>query len=365
MFLGLRDLRVSKSRFVLVGSVLALIALLSTLLSGLANGLVDDGISGLRALPLSHLVFQEGAQNSFSRSVLGPDVQRTFGEQPGVQVTPVGMSFVNAKTGDGTSVDLALFGVDPTGFLASESAAAGRLGERGGALDHGLVLSDELRDTVAVGDQLQIIGTEQLLPVVGFTYGGTYGHVPIAYTTLATWQELIYGRDARGRFSALALRVSGDVDLAELDRASGTETVAKEAAYSGSPGYSAETATMTLIRGFLLVISALVVGAFFTVWTVQRTRQIGLLKALGASNAYVARDALGQLAVLLVIAIVIGTAVGVLIGRFLGDSVPFSLTLRAVGGSSIALAIAGMLGSAAALRRLTNIDPVLTLAVES
>ncbi len=44
---------------------------------------------------------------------------------------------------------------------------------------------------------------------------------------------------------------------------------------------------MTLIRGFLLVISALVVGAFFTVWTVQRTRQIGLLKALGAPTAYV------------------------------------------------------------------------------
>ena len=33
------------------------------------------------------------------------------------------------------------------------------------------------------------------------------------------------------------------------------------------------------------------VGTFFTVWTIQRTRQIGLLKALGATNGYVLRDA--------------------------------------------------------------------------
>ncbi|HTN99625.1 MAG TPA: hypothetical protein VL068_03020, partial [Microthrixaceae bacterium] len=60
MFLAWRDLLFAKGRFVLVGAVIALIALLTTLLSGLANGLVDDGISGLRELPLTHLAFQPG-----------------------------------------------------------------------------------------------------------------------------------------------------------------------------------------------------------------------------------------------------------------------------------------------------------------
>jgi putative ABC transport system permease protein len=36
----------------------------------------------------------------------------------------------------------------------------------------------------------------------------------------------------------------------------------------------------------------LVIGAFFTVWTIQRTQEIGLLKALGASTGYLVRDAL-------------------------------------------------------------------------
>src|SRR5690606_17395039 len=98
---------------------------------------------------------------------------------------------------------------------------------------------------------------------------------------------------ARGRFSAVALQAPDGVDEADLERigvASETEAITKEGAYKGSPGFTAETSTMDLIRGFLLLISALIVGAFFTVWTIQRTRQIGLLKALGATNGYVLRD---------------------------------------------------------------------------
>lgn len=365
MFLALRDLRVARGRFALIGSVIALVALLSTLLSGLATGLVDDGISGLRALPISHLAFQRGAESSFSRSVLGPEELGLFDRDANLRATPIGVSFVNAASSSGTTVDLALFGVDPGGFLAGESAAAAELDGQHSSLDGGLVLSERLRGDVEIGEELEILGTDRTLPVVGFTFGGTYGHVPIAYTSLATWQELVYGRDARGRFSAVALQVDGTVDLAALDAAAGTETVTKVEAFNGSPGYSAETATMTLIRGFLLVISALVVGAFFTVWTVQRTRQIGLLKAMGASTWYVVRDALGQLAVVLTASILVGTLVGLLLGSLVGDDVPFSLAASSVTASSVALAAAGMAGSLVALRRLTRVDPAISLSVEA
>ena len=121
---------------------------------------------------------------------------------------------------------------------------------------------------------------------------------------------------------------------------------------------------MTLIRGFLLVISALVVGAFFTVWTVQRTRQIGLLKALGASSAYVVRDALGQLAVVLLVSVTLGTLGGLGLGSMVGDDVPFSFAVGSVLASAVALAVTGMAGSLVALRKLTRVDPVISLAAE-
>ena len=62
MFLAWLDLRRTWRRFVLVGVVAALVAVLSTVLAGLADGLVRDGTSGVRALPYTHLAMEAGAE---------------------------------------------------------------------------------------------------------------------------------------------------------------------------------------------------------------------------------------------------------------------------------------------------------------
>ena len=66
MFLARRELRFAWGRFALMGSVIALVAVLTVMLSGLATGLVDDGISALRALPVTHLAFQPSLSASVS-----------------------------------------------------------------------------------------------------------------------------------------------------------------------------------------------------------------------------------------------------------------------------------------------------------
>lgn len=364
MFLALRDLTVARGRFALVGLVIALVALLTTLLSGLASGLVDDGISGLRRLPLTHLALQPGAEGNFSRSSLTDHNLEPWTDLAAagdVEVSPVGVSFFNAKTPEGTTIDLALFGVPEGSFLAPDGEAQSAL-----AGEAGLVLSDEYRaEGLDVGDVVTVVGPDQELPIVGFTYAGSYGHVGIAFSSLETWQQLVYGDDARGRFSAVAVRSDGSTDFAAIDAEAETETITKVAAYQGSPGFAAETATMTLIRGFLLVISSLIVGAFFTVWTVQRTRQIGLLKALGATNAYVLRDALGQLAVVLVVATALGAAVALGLGSLVGEGVPFSLQAQPVIVANVLLVGLGLAGSLVAVRRVTSVDPIVALGAEN
>lgn len=360
MFLALRDLRAAKGRFALVGLVMGLIALLATLLAGLAAGLVDDGISGLRALPLTHIAFQPGAESSFSRSTLTGKNLAPWQKVPGVEASPLGVSFFNAKRADGDTIDIALFGVAPDSFLAGRREAQDAL-----AGTPGLVLSEEFqKEGLRVGEVLTIVGVDRPLPVLGFTYGGSYGHVDIAFASLSTWQNLVYGDNARGRFSAIAIRADDDTAFARTDRMAETHVETKDAAYQGSPGFAAETATMDLIRGFLLVISALITGAFFTVWTVQRTRQIGLLKALGASNGYVVRDALGQLAIVIVAAAAVGAGLAVGLGSLLGGGVPFSLQAGPVFISIGTLVVVGIAGSAVAIRRITSVDPIVALGVE-
>jgi putative ABC transport system permease protein len=335
--------------------------MLSAVLAGLADGLVRDGTSGLRALPIDHLAFAPHSQAVFSRSTLDEHALAAWERVPGVEATPIGVSFVNAAAADGgPSIDLALFGVQAGSFLEQDSPARPSQGLPG------LVLASELRDDegVRAGERYRIGGSELTLPVLGFTFAGSYGHVPIAYTSLEDWRTVAYGGDAGGRFSAIALRVPAGVDIAAVDRAAGTETRTKEQAYDGSPGFSAETATMTLIRGFLLVISALIVGAFFTVLTVQRTRQIGLLKALGASTGYVLRDGIGQMTLVVLAATAVGAGAGAgIVAALDGGAVPVSLSAGSVLTSAALIVVTGIAGSLVALRRIARVAPAVALGV--
>lgn len=362
MFLAIRDLRRGARRFALLGAVIALVAVLSTVLSGLATGLVSDGISGLRALPLDRLALQEGAQATFSRSTLRPDALEPFRGLDGVEATPLGASFVNASAADGgPSLDLALFGVAPDSFLVTREDARSALSG-----PPGLVLGRELeQEGVKVGDRYRLGGSEVELPVLGFTFAGTYGHAPIAFTSLETWQKVQYGDGGDGRFSAVALHGGNATQLGDAARGAGLDVLTKSEAYAGSPGFTAETTTMDLIRGFLLVISALVIGAFFTVLTVQRTRQIGLLKAMGASNGYVLRDGIGQMTVLVAVATFVGVAVGTAVVAVVarGDA-PVELDPSSIATVAVSLVVAGVLGSLVAFRRITQIEPAIALGVE-
>jgi putative ABC transport system permease protein len=361
MFLALRDLRRGWRRFGLVGLVVGLVAVLSTVLTGLADGLVRDGTSGLRALPITNIAFAPHSEAVFSRSTLDDRALRRWRAVPGAEATPIGVSFVTATAGSGgRSIDLALFGVRQDSFLARESG--------GGSVKlSGLVLSSDLRDEGArVGAAYRIEGpTDTALRVQGFTFPGSYGHVPIAYVPLSVWQRIAYGPGVGERFSAVALRLPSGVDVAAVDRAAGTETKTKEGAYAGSPGFTAETATMTLIRVFLLAISALVVGAFFTVLTVQRTPQIGLLKALGASNWYVLRDGVGQVSVIVVAATALGALGGTAIVAVLdGGPVPVALLPADILLSSALLVLAGIGASLACFRRIAKVEPAITLGAQ-
>ena len=132
-----------------------------------------------------------------------------------------------------------------------------------------------------------------------------------------------------------------------------------------SSGYREEILTVRLIQGFLIVISAVVIGAFFTVWTIQRTREIGLVKALGASNSYLLRDALGQVLILMVSGTLIGILVSIWAGqRFAEAGSSFQLDLRTMFASGGLLILAGLIGSALSVRLVTRVDPIIALGRE-
>lgn len=364
-----------------MGVVIALI--LMVLLSGLSAGLVNDGVSGLKAMPVTAFAFDEGTKqdNAFSRSVVdGEQLEVWQGRDDVEHATPMGVSIVNAESDSGRQVDLTLFGVEPDSFVAPEVSDGEALGAPAG-----LVVSETLRgEGVDLGTVLTLdrIGTE--LEVVGFTNGqATFGHVDVAYLPLDTWRLVVAGQapvdgqptqaqvDALefDEASVIALRAEDGSALAEGDDAAiragdvaaGTTTMTLEQAFNASPGYQAETLTLSMIQWFLYAIGALVVGAFFTVWTIQRSHELAVLRAMGASARYLLRDGLSQALILLVTFTALGVGLGVGVGALMPAGMPFALEAEPIAVASAATILLGLVGAAVAVLRVTRIEPIAAL----
>lgn len=372
MFLALRELAFQRGRFVIMGAVIALIAILMVLLSGLAVGLTNDGVSGLQKMDVTSFAFQKDVSegSAFSRSAVDPAAVEAWQNQPGVaDAVPFGNTLVNARTNQGVEVDLALFGVEQGSYIDPEVAQGEQISGEGQVV----ISETAAEDGIDIGDIIILDPTGVELEVVGILEGQhTFGHVDVGYLSLKSWQEIAAGMrpgdDVPDRvyqqFTAVAVQAeSGEnLDLASGDAAAGTTSLTREDSYNASPGFTAETSTLQLIQGFLYGISALVVGAFFTVLTIQRQPEIAVMRAMGASTRYLLRDSLMQSLVLLVVSASIGIAIGLAAGAAIANtSMPFAIEYGPIIGATALLLVLGLIGAGVAIVRITRVDPLTAL----
>lgn len=245
------------------------------------------------------------------------------------------------------------------------------------------MLSTTAADDLGVrrGDSFALAG--QRLRVAEVRGDAFFSHTPVVWTTLNVWRKAAPptggddggatggrggdgptgGRSGDGpTATVIALRTTSAADVAAVDEKAGTTTVATADSLSAIGSYTSENGSLQLMRGFLFAISALVVGAFFTVWTIQRSGDVAVLKALGASTAGLLRDALGQAVVLLVGGTLLGTGAAAALGALAaGSSVPFLLTPATVLLPAAVMVLLGALGAALSIRRITSVDPLTAL----
>lgn len=357
MFVAWRDLRFAKGRFALMGSVVLLVTLLVGLLSGLTAGLARENVSGITGLPATHLAFAApdgDRQVSFTHSRVPERAWRAWREQAGVErAEPLGIRTADAASG-GRTAAVSLFGVEPAGGLAPPGAGLAR-----GRVVLTEKAAEELGGLTA-GARLKVGPLE--LEAAAVSGSAAYSHTPVVWMDLDDWQRVADpGTSREGLATVLAVSVDG-ADLPAADRAAGTRTLTVEESLGAIGSYRAENGSLQLMRGFLFAISALVTGAFFTVWTIQRSGDVAVLKALGASTPYLLRDALGQAVVVLATGTALGTALaagaGALIG---GGDVPFVLDAATVLLPAAVLIALGALGAALSIRRITAVDPLTAL----
>lgn len=346
MFVAWRELRSARGRFALIGAVVALLTLLVGFLSGLTGGLALQNVSAVLALPADRLVFSAGADApSFQDSSLTTADEAAWAALAGVDsVEPLGILQVRAETGAARAA-VAVLGAGPA------------LG--GPSSDGALVLTASAARSLGadVGDSVELAGTGYTVAEVAAD--AWYSHTPVVRMTSADWRALSSALGSPAEATVLAIR--GSTDWAAADAATGTLSRDPLSSLTAIGSFRSEIGSLLMMVGMLVGIAALVVGAFFTVWTLQRAGDIAVLKALGASTRSLLHDALGQALVVLVA----GTGAGMLavlaLGSLAGSSLPFLLSpLTTLVPAALMVAL-GLLGAAASLRSVVSTDPLTAL----
>jgi len=359
MFVALRDLRHARGRFALVGVVVLLISFLVTFLGALTAGLARESTSAITELPVDHLAFAMPAPTDapgFTASAVEPEQWQRWSTVPGVlSAQPVGILTTRA-TSPATTAAVTALGVRPASGLlpgGAEVAKGAVVLSTGAAAD----LDARTGGRVTVGGRALVVSD-----VVDVE--ASFSHTPVVWVDLADWQQ-VAGRAADGDgATVIALSTQGlsEADIARADDAVGTTTVTTSAARSAVSSFTAENMSLTIMLAFLIVISALVVGAFFTVWTISRSGDLAVLKALGASTSYLLRDALAQAAIVLVGGVALGTSAAAAAATALSGFVPVVVDPATVAVPAAGLLTLGLLGAAVSVVRIGRIDPHAALA---
>ena len=352
MFVALRDLRHAKGRFLLIGSVVALITLLVGFLSGLTGGLASQNISAVLDMPGSTIVFSKpstGDKPSFSDSAVTPKMADSWRDASGTSsVQPIGISQSRLQHGD-TKAAAAAFGV--------ESGYAPDAPKTDGSISLSSTLAKDLG--VSTGDTVTLAKKDYT--VAEISGDRWYSHTPVMLMTLKDWQGYAQRTGAEDPYATVLAVDNSTKDTTTVQKDTDTIAASHLGSLTALEAFRSEIGSLGLMVALLFGISALVIGAFFTVWTMQRTADIAVLKALGATTRSLLVDSLGQALVVLVGGIGIGIAVVVGLGMLAQGALPFLLSpLTTVLPAAIMTAL-GLLGAAFALRSVTSADPLTAL----
>ena len=351
MFVAWRDLRFARGRFALVVTVVALITFLVVLLSGLTEGLGREStslVTGLRADRVVLAAPDGGGDASFATSTLSERQVEGWRTAPGVErVEALGLATLRAQ--GSTAGTVTAVGVPAGSGLSPRPVTAGSVVLSTGAADE--LCGSRCEDVVVGGRSLTVTAT------VG---DDSYSHTPVVWMALADWHALPgASQDPTALAVTTASRSGGSPDA--VDARLGTVSPTPDQARSAVPSFTSENGSLQMMRGLLFGISALVVGAFFTVWTMQRTADVAVLKALGASTAWVLRDAVLQAALVLALGVGLGALVATGAGALAGDAIPLVLDPGTLTGPVLLSVGLGLAGAAVSVLKVARVDPLTAL----
>ncbi len=384
--LSIKEIWRNKGRFLLIAMVIALITTLVLFVAGLAEGLGSGQKEYIEKLNADLLLYQENVELTIPSSTLGwsriNDVQRV----PNVaDVGPLGFSrsTIVAQDLDPNSLleealDISIVGVEPGRPGEPEVERGRQLGGRRvneTLIDRNLALQTgfEIGDSFTIKTVQGTLEEFYTFEIVGITDERRYGLAPSAFLPFLTWDEVKprgaeRSENAELTFNILAVRLNDRTNFTEqaealVEQVGNVEYADLQTAYESIPGYQPQQSTLGTQRTFSLLIGLLVIGGFFQIQTLQKVAQIGMLKAIGASNTTVVITSLIQIVLITILGVSIGALGTLVLSLNFPVTVPIVFTPEAVFTTVITLLLIGPIGGLVSIRTLLKVEPLAALGL--
>jgi putative ABC transport system permease protein len=375
-FLAGKEIWRNRGRFLLFSLVIALITLLVLFIAALGEGLGNGNREYIANIDGELVIFRENSDFNITASRLDQTTARAVRRIAGVADAGAISTSTTAIVLPEDVLKVSLLGVeqDRPGFpeITEGQAFSGGLARE--AIVDSNVLS---RSDIKIGDEITIRSTQGIedefydLKVVGTTTGQSYFFQPSIFVSPQTWERI------RPKSAAEFSNVNPNINIVavKLQDPSQLESVKADLANTVSnievadipttinniPGYSAQQGTVQTQGGFTLLIGVLVIGGFFQIQILQKVPQIGVLKAIGASNGVVGWAAVIQILIVTAIGVFIGGALTFIFSLFFPPNIPLVFNGQASALALLALLLIGPAGGMVSVIYAVRIEPLKAL----
>lgn len=235
-----------------------------------------------------------------------------------------------------------------------------------------VVISETLKseNNLEIGDSLILSMNHREFKIVGFTPEAKFNVSSVVYTSLyeasapaLTYLESSETDQTSSATTTIPERIAGILvhDDKAVSNADNYEVIGIDQFINELPGYIAQVLTFGLMIGFLIVISAIVLGVFMYIITIQKKQTFGIMKVQGISNNYISKSVIVQTIIVSIIGILIGYALTQLTVLFLPNTVPFKTNLLFDVVIALLILVFALLGAIFSVRSVTKVDPLEVL----
>jgi putative ABC transport system permease protein len=375
-YLALKEVFRNRGRFLLVSLVIALITLLVLFIAALGEGLANGNREYVSQLDAQLIVFLEKSDYIISSSRLETNTARTVRRVDGVaDAGPIYTSTTQIVSLP-KPLKVSMLGAEP-GRPGIPAVIEGREFRGGEARETVIDRNVALRTDIKVGDEIRIRSTQGTkdqfftLKVVGLTQGQSYLFQPTIFVPPSTWEKIRPQSEADLKNDTpypniIAVKLTDPTQIELIQRrlianVPNIEVTDLATTINNIPGYSAQQGTVQTQGFFTLLIGVLVIGGFFQIQILQKVPQIGVLKAIGSSNAVVGLAAVIQIMVVTAIGVAIGGGFTYLFSLGFPPTIPLvfngSRSLIAI----LLLLLIGPLGGMVSIVYAVRIEPLKAL----